>query len=89
MNGNLGSYRRPSSGSDPDQTAAWLVGLYMRTCQRARKVVATGGLDDVVTTPWGAPVNLRAILAHMIQETARHNSHAAIIREAIDGTTGQ
>ena len=45
-------------------------------------------LDDVVTTPWGAEVNLRAILVHMVQETARHNGHADIIREAIDGTTG-
>jgi hypothetical protein len=32
---------------------------------------------------------LRAILVHMIQETARHNGHADIIREAIDGATGQ
>ena len=59
-----------------------------RTCERARAVVAAGGLDDVVTTPWGAEVNLRAILVHMVQETARHNGHADIIREAIDGTTG-
>ncbi|MEQ7129332.1 DinB family protein [Actinopolymorpha sp. B11F2] len=74
---------------DPDETVDGLVGLYLRTCQRAREVVATGRVDDVVTTPWGAPVNLRAILAHMIQETARHNGHADIIREAIDGATGQ
>jgi hypothetical protein len=42
----------------------------------------------VVTTPSGAEANLRAILVHMIQETARHNGHADIIREAIDGATG-
>jgi uncharacterized damage-inducible protein DinB len=72
----------------PDETADGLVRLYVRTCERAREVVATGGLDDVVTAPWGAPVNLRAILGHMIQETSRHNGHADIIREAIDGTTG-
>jgi uncharacterized damage-inducible protein DinB len=62
--------------------------LYRQTCARADEVVAAGDLDDVVTTPWGAPVNLRAILAHMIQETARHNGHADLVREAIDGTTG-
>lgn len=73
----------------PGETVDDLVGQYLRTCERARAVVAAGGLDDVVKTPWGAEVNLRAILIHMIQETARHNGHADIIREAIDGATGQ
>jgi len=70
------------------ETADAIVGQYLRTCERARAVVAAGGLDDVVRTPWGAEVNLRAIVVHMIQETARHNGHADIIREALDGTTG-
>ena len=72
----------------PDETADVLVEQYLRVCERARAVVAAGGLDDVVGTPWGAEVNLRAILLHMVQETARHNGHADIIREAIDGATG-
>lgn len=33
-------------------------------------------------------VDLRWILIHMIEETARHNGHADIIRELIDGATG-
>ena len=74
---------------EPNDTTDHLINLYVRTCERARETVAAGSLDDIVITPWGAPVNLRAILAHMIQETARHNGHADIIREAIDGTTGQ
>jgi len=73
----------------PDETVDILVGQYLATSNRARAVVAAGGLDDVVTTPWGAEVNLRAILLHMIQESARHNGHADIIREIIDGTTGE
>jgi uncharacterized damage-inducible protein DinB len=73
---------------DPDETADALVSQYVRTCERARAVVAAGRLDDAVTTPSGAQANLRAILLHMIQETARHNGHADIIREALDGTTG-
>jgi uncharacterized damage-inducible protein DinB len=72
----------------PDETADVVVGQYLRTCERARNVVAAGELDDVVTTPSGAEANLRAILVHMIQETARHNGHADIIREALDGATG-
>lgn len=81
-----------STGGDflvgPEETADLLVGQYLRTCERARAVVAAGDLDDVVTTPSGAEANLRAILIHMVQETARHNGHADIIREAIDGATG-
>lgn len=72
-----------------EETAKVLVGRYVRVCERARKVVADAKLGRVVTTPWGAEVNLRAILLHMIQETAQHNGHADIIRESIDGTTGQ
>lgn len=85
-----------SSDGEPDadfrvgleESAEVVVGRYLATSERARAVVAAGGLDDVVTTPSGAEVNLRAILIHMVQETARHNGHADIIREAIDGTTG-
>ncbi len=73
----------------PGETVDSLVDRYVRTCEQARKIVAAAGLDDTCTTPWGARVNLRAILLHMIQETARHNGHADIIRESIDGTTGQ
>lgn len=62
---------------------------YVMVCDQARRVVANAALDRVVTTPWGAEVNLRAILLHMIQETARHNGHADVIRENIDGKVGQ
>jgi uncharacterized damage-inducible protein DinB len=39
---------------------------------------------------WGRedPVSLRWVLAHMIEEYARHNGHADLIRESIDGLTG-
>ena len=33
--------------------------------------------------------SLRWILVHMIEEYARHNGHADLIREAIDGQTGE
>ncbi len=71
-----------------DETADALVGQYLQTAERARAVVAAGALDDVVKTPSGAQANLRAILIHLVQETARHNGHADLIREAIDGATG-
>jgi uncharacterized damage-inducible protein DinB len=37
---------------------------------------------------WGAAVSLRAIMLHMTHEYARHNGHADLLREAIDGVVG-
>jgi hypothetical protein len=36
-----------------------------------------------------APVNLRWVLMHLLEETARHAGHADILRELVDGTTGR
>jgi uncharacterized damage-inducible protein DinB len=36
-----------------------------------------------------SPVNLRWVLAHLLEETARHAGHADILRELIDGNTGR
>ena len=37
----------------------------------------------------GEAVTVRSLLAHMIEEYARHNGHADLLREAIDGRTGE
>lgn len=73
---------------EPHESTDQLVGAYLEVCERARKIVDAADLDDRCTTPWGEQVNLRGILIHMIEETARHNGHADVIRETIDGTTG-
>ena len=77
-----------------DDDPAWLVQRYDESCERSRSVVAAAasldqeaaagrrGADD-------APFTLRWILCHMIEETARHNGHADLLREAIDGATGE
>jgi hypothetical protein len=46
-------------------------------------------LDAVVHTPRGEPISVRDILIHMIEEYARHCGHADLLRECIDGRTGQ
>ncbi|MBD5785881.1 DinB family protein [Cellulosimicrobium terreum] len=54
--------------------------------------MADGGLDRVSTVTsrrTGEPWNLRWIVVHMIEEYARHNGHADLIRESIDGTVGE
>jgi uncharacterized damage-inducible protein DinB len=37
----------------------------------------------------GTPISLRELLVHMIEEYARHNGHADLLRERIDGRVGQ
>ncbi len=58
---------------------------------RARELAAAHGLDDVGKSPSrgsGDTFNLRWIITHMIEEYARHNGHADLLRERIDGATG-
>ena len=65
-------------------------------CERSRTLTATalaeGGLDHAaarqIDPDHGAP-NLRLIVTHMIEEYARHNGHADLLREAIDGEVGE
>ncbi|MEV8585333.1 DinB family protein [Streptomyces sp. NPDC051180] len=56
----------------------------------ARTLAADRGLDDIGVGKHrsGESFNLRWIYLHMIEEYARHNGHADLIRERIDGATG-
>ncbi|MFE6176627.1 DinB family protein [Streptomyces sp. NPDC056464] len=56
----------------------------------ARRNAAGHGLDDRSKgrSRSGETFNLRWIITHMIEEYARHNGHADLIRERVDGTTG-
>jgi uncharacterized damage-inducible protein DinB len=57
-------------------------------CERARQIVATRSLGDVVRHPKGHDVSMRWILVHMVEEYSRHNGHADLLRERIDGAVG-
>jgi uncharacterized damage-inducible protein DinB len=80
-----------------DQTPEQLVELYAESCRRSDTVIDTAlaadgvGLDGLsVDEEEGVGrFSLRWILLHMIEEYARHNGHADLIRESIDGQTGQ
>jgi uncharacterized damage-inducible protein DinB len=50
-----------------------------------------GGLDQLGRRVWpdGRSPSLRWILCHMVEEYARHNGHADLIREVVDGVTGE
>jgi dienelactone hydrolase/uncharacterized damage-inducible protein DinB len=55
------------------------------------QALAEGGLDQRARRagPDGQSPSLRWIVVHMIEEYARHNGHADLIRETIDGETGE
>jgi hypothetical protein len=58
----------------------------MEVCRAAAARVS---LDDEFTTKsWGRRVSVRWVYVHMIEEYARHNGHADLLRERIDGVTG-
>jgi uncharacterized damage-inducible protein DinB len=56
-------------------------------CDASRAAAADHGLDDTGIRR-GEPCSLRWIYVHMIEEYARHNGHADLIREMIDGRVG-
>ena len=55
------------------------------------EALAAGGLEQPARRSWpsGESPSLRWILVHMIEEYARHNGHADLIRESVDGRTGE
>jgi uncharacterized damage-inducible protein DinB len=79
--------------SSADDSLDEVLSIYRAACARSRAVVAAAGsLDDqavAVDRRHGQHFTLRWILLHMIEETARHNGHADLLREAIDGATGE
>lgn len=63
---------------------------YLEEIGRANEIVSTATLEGrVVHHPRGHQIDMRWILIHMVTETARHNGHADLIRESIDGVTGR
>ncbi|MFC3350823.1 DinB family protein [Streptomyces echinoruber] len=77
---------------DPARGLAAALDAWRREIEHGRRVCAQRSLDDVgriTDGPMaGVEVSVRWVLIHMIEEYARHNGHADILRERIDGTTG-
>jgi hypothetical protein len=73
---------------DPDATIADVIADYDIACARSRQIAATFVLDDTVPHDRLGRVSLRWIYVHMMREHARHAGHADILREHIDGRTG-
>jgi len=99
MSGDLGHPRLYKSEAEPDADfdgavadaavveEAWR-NLREEQAFTDRFVAATDDLGFVADDPQG-PVSLREVLVHLIEEYARHNGHADLLRERIDGRIGQ
>ncbi len=74
-------------GVDSADVAADLA-LYRREIATLQKAAEAIDVDHIWSTPDGTQIALRWIYTHMIEEYARHNGHADLLREVIDGTTG-
>jgi uncharacterized damage-inducible protein DinB len=89
--------------ADPDwdwhsaagDSSAQLVALWQAAVARSRSLVAEaladGGLRRLARRTWpdGQAPSLRWIVVHMIEEYARHNGHADLLRESVDGLIGE
>ena len=82
---------RSAADDSPEELRAMWEGAVERARAAIAEAVADGGLGRISTMQWpdGRSPSLRWVLVHMIEEYARHNGHADLLREAIDGQTGE
>ena len=85
----------PNSSHDADfefeagETAESVIAFYQEQVAESKRIVAEAeSLETIAANP-ARPHSLRRILIHMIEEVARHNGHADIMRELTDGQTGE
>jgi hypothetical protein len=82
---------RTAADDPPEQ----LMSLWQETVTRSRAAIAEaladGGLDKPAAMTWpdGRSPSLRRLLIDIIEEYARHVGHADLIRESVDGLTGE
>ncbi|MEU9982780.1 DinB family protein [Streptomyces sp. NPDC050856] len=74
-----------SSATGQEAFAAWRAEV-----EHSRRVESAARSLDVTaySARWGVEVSLRHVMLHVIHEYARHNGHADLLREGVDGTTG-
>jgi uncharacterized damage-inducible protein DinB len=85
-----------TSEADPDadfrveagESTADVLAYHDRACRAADAVVAELPLEATGRSSGGDVVSMRWVLLHMIEENARHAGHADVLRELLDGRTG-
>ena len=81
------------TSADQD-TPEQLYAMWTETVDRSRasvqRALADGGLDHACHLGWGGNhISLRRLLFDLVEEYGRHTGHADLLREAIDGVTGE
>jgi uncharacterized damage-inducible protein DinB len=80
-----------AAGDTPEQLMALWQDAVARSRTLAAEALADGGLERLARRTWpdGRAPSLRWILVHLIEEYARHNGHADLLRESVDGLVGE
>lgn len=73
---------------EPGDTVESILAAYAAECRRSQESVRDAGLDERARAE-GMDFTLRYAYLHMIEETARHCGHLDLLRERLDGSTGQ
>jgi Protein of unknown function (DUF664) len=80
-----------AAGNTPEQLYALWDDAVERSRTRLTAALADGGLDQLVHVhgPDGQHFSLRRLVCDLIEEYGRHTGHADLLREAVDGRTGE
>ena len=80
-----------AAGDAPEDLYALWDGAVDRSRARLAAALADGGLDQLahVSAPDGRHASLRRLVFDLIEEYGRHTGHADLLREAVDGRTGE
>jgi hypothetical protein len=73
---------------DEEDTVEQWVARYEQAARTSRRIVDAVDLDHSCARTDIIDCNVRLVLLHLIEETARHAGHADIIRETLDGSRG-
>ncbi len=85
VDGSGGSADFDVEGADVAEAFA----VWRRECASSREIAEAAVSLDVTGTHRVGEFSLRYVLLHMIEEYARHNGHADLLRERLDGSTGE
>lgn len=75
--------------SAADDDFGEVVALYRAACDRSRAAIVGRDLDEPAAGSPTRPFTLRFAVVHLVEETARHLGHLDILREYLDGSTGE